>query len=168
VGVESLRRLGYPSDWIAALSPKIAERFVGVGNPLRLREPRAGERVLDVGCGCGVDTFVAARLVGCSGRSVGLDVSPEMLERAREVVAREGDGCIPEFVEGSAERLPFKDASFDLVISNGALNLVIDKDRAFGEIARVLTRSGELAIADLIVKGEIPEDTLASMDAWST
>ncbi len=166
VGVESLARLGYEPEWIAAVPQQVAERFVGVGNPLRLRPPRRGERILDIGCGCGVDAFVAATLVGPTGRSVGLDATPEMLECPRRLAAQQGDA--PEFVEGFAEDLPFEDASFDVVISNGALNLATDKDRAFGEIARVLAPGGELVVADLIVRQTIPDELLASMDAWST
>lgn len=167
VGLESLARLGYAPAWISSVPPQLAARFVGVGNPFTVRLPRPGERVLDVGCGCGVDTLIAASLVGPSGRSVGLDATPEMLEWPRSVVSGR-DEFAPEFVEGSVENLPFEDGSFDVVISNGALNLATDKDRAFGEIARVLGPGGEMVVADLIVRETIPEELLASMDAWST
>ena len=167
VGLESLARLGYAPEWTSVLPSPVAERFVGVGNPLRLHPARRGERVLDVGCGCGVDTFIAASLVGPEGRSVGMDATPEMLECPR-LVCPFGEGCAVEFVEGVAEHLPFEDASFDLVISNGALNLATDKDRAFSEIARVLAPGGEMVVADLIVRETIPDEILASVDAWST
>jgi arsenite methyltransferase len=166
VGLESLERLGYPSEWQSALPASVAERFVGVGNPLRYRPPRSGERVLDLGCGCGVDTLVAAQLVRHEGRAVGVDASPEMLAHARDG-AMAGDSTA-RFVQGLIEQLPFVDGLFDLVISNGALNLATDKDRTFGEIARVLAPGGEMVVADLIVKGTIPEELLASVDAWST
>ncbi len=168
VGLESLDRLGYAPDWISEVPPRVAERFVGVGNPFSVRRPRRGERVLDVGCGCGLDTLVAARLVGETGRSVGLDATPDMLEYPRKAAVKPGNGCAPEFVEGSVENLPFEDGSFDLVISNGALNLATDKDLAFTEIARVLRPGGEMAVADLIVGEKMPAHILASIDAWST
>jgi len=95
-----------------------------------------------------------------------LDATPEMLEWPRNAGAGV-DGCAPEFIEGSVENIPFEDQSFDVVISNGALNLATDKDRAFLEIARVLVAGGEMVVADLIVRETIPEEVLASMDAWS-
>lgn len=165
VGPESLGRLGYAREWIAALPPDIAARFVGVGNPFAIRRPRPGERVLDVGCGCGADTFIAASLVGATGRAVGLDSTPEMLAWPSRFVAPDRAA---EFVESSAEEIPFGDGNFDLVISNGALNLATDKERAFDELARVLRPQGEMVIADLVVRESIPEEMLASMDAWST
>ena len=166
VGVESLSRLGYDTRWTASLPAHVVERFVGVGNPLRVRPPRRAERVLDVGCGCGVDTLVAAQLVGPAGRAVGLDATPEMLAHPRDAPAL--NGCAPAFIQGVVEQLPFADGSFDLVISNGALNLATDKDRSFSEIARVLVSGGEMVVADLIVRNTVPEHLLASMDAWST
>lgn len=167
VGPESLERLGYAREWISAVPPELAARFVGVGNPFAVRRPRAGERVLDVGCGCGTDTIIAAGFVGPRGRAVGVDSTPEMLSLPRRIVVLHA-GCAPEFVEGSVENLPFEEGAFDLVISNGALNLATDKRRAFSELARVLGSGGEMVVADLIVKESIPEELLASMDAWST
>lgn len=167
IGLESLARLAYEPAWISSVPPQLAGRFVGVGNPFSVRVPRPGERVLDVGCGCGVDTVIAGCLVGPSGRSVGVDPSPEMLGWPRGAGAG-ADGCVPAFVVGSVEDLPFQDGTFDLVISNGALNLATDKERAFGEIARVLAPGGELAAADLVIRETIPQELLSSMDAWSS
>jgi arsenite methyltransferase len=167
VGLDSLVRLGYSPEWVSAVPPQLAARFVGVGNPFSARLPRPGERILDIGCGCGVDTLIAASLVGRTGRSVGLDPTHEMLDWPRSLGGGR-DSCAPEFVEGSVENLPFDDSSFDVVISNGALNLATDKDRAFGAIARVLRPGGQMVVADLIVRETIPEELLASMDAWST
>jgi arsenite methyltransferase len=166
VGPESLARLGYPSEWLESVPSAIRRRFVGVGNPFRIRAVHAGERVLDVGCGCGLDAFVAATLVGPSGQVVGIDLTPEMLEWPREAQGevRTENVC---FMEAAVEALPFDDASFDLAISNGVLNLVPDKDAAFREIARVLRNGGDFVAADIVVMQTIPEEVLKSADAWS-
>jgi ubiquinone/menaquinone biosynthesis C-methylase UbiE len=123
--------------------------------------------VLDVGCGCGFDTFVAAALVGPEGQAVGLDLTPEMLEIAQTTLAQTKINNL-QFKEGHAEALPFDDASFDLVISNGVLNLVPNKEVAFKEIVRVLRPGGDFMAADLVVVENIPDHLLESMDAWST
>lgn len=166
VGRESARDLGYESGWLETLPPQIVDRFVGVGNPFSVRRPEAGDRVLDVGCGSGFDTFVASLLVGPTGRAVGLDLTREML-----LWPRKGLGQWPstniEFLQGSVQELPFRDESFDLIISNGVLNLVPDKDLGYSEIFRVLKPGGRFAAADLLLVETIPEEKLADMDAWS-
>jgi arsenite methyltransferase len=166
-GYDSLERLGYPREWISAVPKDVVERFVGVGNPFSVRPVRKGERVLDVGCGCGLDSFVSALQTGPEGLVYGIDLTPEMLEWAWKSKTKTAMDHLL-FREASAEELPFEDASFDLVISNGVLNLVPNKDFAFREIARVLRPEGTFAAADLVVVESIPEETLASMDAWST
>lgn len=166
IGRESALGLGYRPEWLAAIPSEIVERFVGVGNPFTIRQPSPGDHVLDIGCGCGLDTFVAALQVGACGRSMGLDLTAEMLEWPRKACGEFSLHNV-QFQEGSAEKLPFEDALFDLVISNGALNLVPDKDAAFGEICRVLRPGGAFAAADLLVVESIPETVLASEDAWS-
>lgn len=167
VGQESLACLGYAPEWLSLVPTEIMDRFVGAGNPFSIRPVRNGERVLDVGCGCGLDTFVAAGLVGISGYVVGIDLTPEMLAWPRK--AQENNPIEQlRFIEGSAEDLPCEDEFFDLVISNGVLNLVPDKDAAFREIVRVLKPNGDFVTADLIVMESIPKEVLASMDAWST
>jgi len=167
VGQESLNRLGYAREWLSLAPTGVIDRFVGVGNPFSIRPPRKAERVLDVGCGSGLDAFVAARLVGGEGFVVGMDLVPEMLAWLRKA---QKDSPIEQLgaVRGLAEALPFEDASFDLVISNGVLNLVPDKDAAFREIVRVLKPECEFVAADLIVMESIPEEVLAGMDAWSS
>lgn len=167
VGRESTRRLGYEPEWLSAVPDDIVDRFVGIGNPFSIRKPTVGERALDVGCGCGLDAFVAAHFVGSQGHSVGLDSSVEMLSWPRRALI---DSPLTnlEFHESSVENLPYDDADYDMVISNGVLNLVPDKDAAFGEIARVLRAGGLLVAADLIARDSIPEEVLASKDAWST
>ena len=167
VGRKSALALGYDSRGLVAIPAEVVDHFVGVGNPFRLRAPRPGERVLDIGCGCGLDTFVAAVLAGPAGRAVGVDLTPAMLERPRRALS-DWSHTAPEFVEGDAEDLPFADDSFDLVISNGVLNLVPDKDAAFAEIHRVLRPRGVFAAADLLVVASIPDEVPADMDAWST
>jgi SAM-dependent methyltransferase len=167
VGRESAEGLGYEREWLDAVPAEVVDRFVGVGNPFGLRQFEGRERVLDVGCGAGLDTLVAAMLVGRDGRSVGVDIVPEMLEWPRKALAT-WELANVEFREGAAEDLPFEDESFDVVMSNGVLNLVPDKDAAFREIARVLRLDGTFATADLLVIETVPEEVLADMDAWST
>jgi arsenite methyltransferase len=167
VGRESLARLGYAPEWLDRVPPEVAKRFVGVGNPFSVRLAHKGERVLDVGCGCGLDTFVAASLVGPEGYAVGIDLTREMLDPPRAALTRSTLKHL-EFREGSVEALPFEDASFDVVISNGVLNLVPDKDAAYREIARVLRPGGDFVAADLVILETIPEHVLSSKDAWST
>ena len=167
VGVEGALKLGYDSSWIESVPEAVVRHFVGVGNPFSIRIPRQGDRVLDTGCGCGFDSLIAALLAGTSGRTVGIDVSTEMLQVARAASEGFKNGNV-EFREGSIEQLPFEDDCFDLVLSNGVLNLVPDKQRAFNEIARVLRKGGAFAAADLLVMETIPPEVLASADAWST
>lgn len=167
VGRESLERLGYDKELLARVPPEVVARFVGVGNPFSIRPVQTGERILDIGCGCGLDSFIAAMLAGPEGRVVGLDITREMLAWARSAQAAAGVANL-SFYEGSAEALPFEDESFDVVLSNGVLNLVPDKDIALREIARVLNPGGNMVAADLVVVETIPEQTLCSMDAWST
>jgi len=166
-GAAGARQLAYREQQLARIPAAVLERFVGVGNPLGVRPALPGERVLDVGCGAGLDSFLAAEQVGAGGRVVGLDLTPEMIAIAHEALARAKLAQL-RFEVGSAEALPFEDASFDLMISNGALNLVVDKQRCFGELLRVLRPGGALSIADLLVIESIPDEVLADMDAWST
>ena len=167
VGKESALKLGYNPSWFEFVSPEVASRFVGAGNPFRIRQPQPGDRVLDAGCGCGFDTFIAALMAGPSGKAVGIDLTTEMLEVARSAAKLFNQGNV-EFKEGSLEKLPFDDGSFDLAISNGVLNLVPDKQSAFAELARVLRPEGVLVSADLLVMDTIPPEVLAGTDAWST
>lgn len=167
VGRESALRLGYDPAFLETVPPEVVGRFVGVGHPLSLRPPMPGERILDVGCGAGLDAFVASGLVGDGGRVTGIDLCPGMLDIARAAARAAGRANIG-FEEGTVEALPFEDGSFDLVISNGALNLVPDKIRAYREIHRVLRKGGDLAAADILVVETVPESVLADPDAWST
>jgi SAM-dependent methyltransferase len=167
IGEEGARGLGYDPSWFRLAPPDVIRRFVGVGNPFRIRAPKPGDRVLDAGCGCGFDTFIAASLAGPSGKAVGIDLTAEMLAFPRAAAGSFENGNV-EFYEGSLERLPFAEGSFDLVISNGVLNLVPDKLSAFAELARVLRRGGTLVCADLLVVETVPKEVLSNTDAWST
>lgn len=167
VGRESALKLGYDPKWLEAVPGEVVERFVGAGNPFSLRMPKPGERVLDAGCGCGLDAFVCSALVGPAGRVSAVDLTAEMLALPRKLASRLEQQNI-EFREASVEALPYNEGAFDLVISNGVLNLIPDKKAAFSELARVLRRGGVFAAADLLVMEEIPPEVLASKDAWST
>jgi arsenite methyltransferase len=167
VGKESAMKLGYDPEWMESMPSEVADRFVGVGNPFSICLPHRGARVLDIGCGCGMDAFTAAFLVGPEGHATGLDLTEEMLAQGR-LAAISSDLTNLEFRQGTAESLPFDPGVFDIVISNGVLNLVPDKAAAFSEIARVLCQGGVFAAADLLLIESIPPEVLASKNAWST
>ena len=167
IGKESALNLGYNAKWLEAIPADIVESFVGVGNPFSIRAPKPGEHVLDAGCGCGLDVFVSSLLVGPSGSVSGVDLTVEMLALPRSILSKL-EKTNMEFIEATIEALPYKDGAFDIVISNGTLNLIPDKAAAFSEIARVLRPAGILAAADLLVTETIPPDVLAGKDAWST
>ena len=167
VGAEGALKLGYDPAWLALVPATVISRFVGVGNPFSIRMPKPGDRILDAGCGCGFDTFIASSMAGASGKATGIDITADMLEIAQSAAEGFQSGNI-EFREGTVEQLPFDDGYFDLVLSNGVLNLIPDKPKAFKEIARVLRPEGALVAADLLVMEAIPAEVLASTDAWST
>ena len=157
--------LGYPPQ-LANVPEASVESFAGVANPFSLGPLGPGERVLDLGCGAGTDTLVAAQMVGPEGRVTGLDMTPEMLAKARASVAELGVTNV-EFVEGEAESLPFADESFDVVISNGVIDLIPDKDAVFGELHRVLAPCGRLQIADVTVQRPVGEEGKRNIDLWT-
>ncbi len=162
-GLEALR---YDPKLIRALPEPVAAAYCGVGNPFTLGPIHSGEAVLDIGCGAGVDTIMAALMAGPSGSGTGIDLVPEMLERAQEN-ARLAGALNVEFMEGSAEELPFSDNTFDVVISNGVFNLVVDKVKALGEVYRVLKPGGRFMLADQVLAGELPKDTQARIENWA-
>jgi SAM-dependent methyltransferase len=158
--------LGYEERWLAGVPPDALDSFAGTGNPFLAGELAAGERVVDVGCGAGLDTLIAARQVGPTGRVVGIDMTPAMLARARAAAAQAGLAQV-ELREGFAEELPVPAGWADAVISNGVLNLAPDKDAALAELARVLRPGGRLQIGDLLVEKPIPASARLEIDLWT-
>jgi arsenite methyltransferase len=165
-GLRAAANAGYLDGWLEGLPKSSIASFAGVANPFHWGLPRSGERVVDVGSGTGMDAMVAANAVGVDGRVIGVDMTPEMLERAREA-ADEADLLNVEFREGFAEQLPVEDGWADVVISNGVINLVPDKLGAYREIARVLKRGGRVQIADICVERPVPESALRDIDLWT-
>jgi arsenite methyltransferase len=159
-------RLGYDTGIVESLSDRAVESFAGVGNPFSLRQLQPGERVVDVGSGAGFDSFVAARHVGTSGRVVGIDMTPEMLDKSRRTASELGLDHV-EFREGLAEQLPVDDAWADAVLSNGVINLCADKKAVFVEILRVLKPGGWLQFADIANGRPVPPEALRDIDLWT-
>ncbi len=154
-GQESALRLGYDPALVTSIPAKVRSRFVGVGNPFALGHIGSGEAMLDLGCGAGFDALVAAQFVGPEGRVVGVDLSSEMLAVA-EAGRADAEFAHVEFFAADVEALPFSSASFDVVVSNGVLNLVSDKPAALREIFRVLRPGGRLQACDMGLVGEGP------------
>lgn len=166
-GGESVARRIYSAEELSELPPGAVEWALGVGNPVRYAFLEAGETVLDIGSGGGVDTILAAGLVGPGGRAIGLDIIEDMLERGRRHTAEAGVDGWTEFVLGAMEDIPLPDGSVDVVISNGVLNLSARKSRALAEIFRVLGPGGRLSMADLTIEGELPPEVANDQSAWA-
>jgi SAM-dependent methyltransferase len=158
--------LGYPEPELAHVPDATVESFAGVANHWLLGRVEHGAVVLDLGCGAGTDLLIAAQMTGPAGRVIGVDMTPAMLERARES-AREMALANVELHESLIESLPFDDASVDVVISNGVIDLVPDKDAVFDEIDRVLRPGGRLQIADVVIHTEVSEDARKRIDLWT-
>ena len=165
-GRAGLEALDYAPDMVRDLPEAVAASYCGVGNPFFLGPIHEGEAILDIGCGAGVDSIIAARLVGPSGAVTGIDLVPEMLARASENARLAGVDNIT-FQESSAEQLLFPDNSFDMVISNGVFNLVVDKVKALSEVFRVLKPGGRFLLADQVLAGELPKETKARVENWA-
>jgi SAM-dependent methyltransferase len=157
----------YSDAELSALPPSAVDWALGVGNPVRHADLQSGETVLDVGCGAGIDTILAARAVGPTGRAIGLDLLEEMCERARGHAQDAGVAAWTEFVRGEMEDIPLPDASVDVVISNGVINLSPRKSRVLAEIRRVLRPGGRLSVADLTVNDELPTELQTNDAAWA-
>ncbi len=157
--------LGYPSE-LARVPERTVESFAGVANPHVLGRIEPGQVVLDLGCGAGTDLLIAAQMVGPEGRAIGIDMTPTMLDRARESATEMGLENV-ELHQGLIESLPVPDESVDVVISNGVIDLVPDKDAVFAEIDRVLRPGGRLQVADVVIHTEVSEDARKRIDLWT-
>jgi len=158
--------VGYEEGWLEGIPESSIESFAGTGNPFSLGVIAPGERVVDVGSGGGIDSLIAARMVGPEGCVVGVDMTPAMLERARRAAAESGIENV-EFRKGLMEALPVEDGWADVVISNGVLNLTPDKGRALGEMHRVLRTGGRVQIGDILVEREVSEASKRNIDLWT-
>lgn len=157
--------LGYPEE-LAQVPDFVVESFAGVANPWSLGRVEAGEDVLDLGSGAGTDSLVAALMVGSEGSVTGIDMTPEMVENAREGAAALGLRNAT-FVEGEIEELPFEEASFDAVISNGVIDLLPDKEVVFASIFRVLRPGGRIQFADVTIQQPVSEEGKRKIDLWT-
>lgn len=165
-GREGAARLGYDRKLLDETAAALLQSFCGVGNPFALGPIRQGEAVLDIGCGAGFDTLVASRLVGTGGTVCGIDITPEMVRRAQENIRAAGADNVTVQL-AAVEDMPFGGNRFDVVISNGVLNLSPCKDKAFAEICRVLKPGGRFQFADVVVQEDLPAGAACSADAWS-
>jgi SAM-dependent methyltransferase len=156
----------YSRDELSLIPTGASEAALGVGNPVRRAGLIAGETVIDLGCGAGIDALLAARLVSPGGRAIGLDTLPEMLAQG-EANAREGGITNVAWLRGELEAIPLPDASVDVAISNGVLNLSPRKGRAMAEIFRVLRPGGRISLADIVLDEELPPEVMTDPDAWA-
>jgi arsenite methyltransferase len=158
--------LGYLDEWLVWLPSSAIESMAGTGNPFSLGELKPGEHVVDCGSGAGIDSLIAAHMVGPTGRVIGVDMTPEMLSKARRNAAESGMTNV-EFREGYLESLPIADHWADVVISNGVLNLVPDKDASLREMYRVLKPGGRVQIADIALQKPVPEGSKGDVTLWT-
>jgi SAM-dependent methyltransferase len=158
--------LEYKDEWLEGIPEKSIESFAGTGNPFSLGKLMPGERVVDVGCGAGIDSLIAARMVAPGGRVIGVDMTRAMLDKG---IAAAGDAGIEnvEFKMGYGEELPADDGWADVVISNGVLNLMPNKIGALQQMRRVLKPNGRLQIADIIVQKPVSEGAKKKIDLWT-
>jgi arsenite methyltransferase len=167
MGRELATRLGYPVELLDSIPDRAVESFAGVGYFFDLAGLRAGEKVIDLGSGSGMDAFIGARLVGPAGRVIGVDFTVEQLTKSRRLAAQANLEHV-EFREGRIEHLPADDDSVDCAISNGVINLSPDKPRVFAEAARVLRPSGRLAIADIVTEQQLSDAIVGNADLWAS
>jgi arsenite methyltransferase len=160
------QELGYPEPELSRVLDASVESFAGVANHWLLGRIEPGQVVLDLGCGAGTDLLIAAQMTGPTGRAIGIDMTTAMLERTRTSAAEMGLGNV-EVYESLIESLPLPDASVDVVISNGVIDLVPDKEAVFDEIDRVLRPGGRLQFADVVIHHEVSEDARKRIDLWT-
>ncbi|MCL4242543.1 MAG: methyltransferase domain-containing protein [Dehalococcoidia bacterium] len=158
--------LGYPGEVVAALPPGTVDSFAGTGNPFLFGDLHPGEVVVDIGCGAGFDTLIAASHVGPGGRVLAVDMTPEMRAKAAEGAHRLGHAHV-EVLDGYAENLPVADGAADVVISNGVINLCPDKQAVFREMYRVLKPGGRIQVGDILVHKEVPQEAKDDIELWS-
>lgn len=164
-GEAGARKLGYDSVNFDELPEELLSSFCGVGNPFSLGSINEGEVVLDIGCGAGFDLFVASTKVGKLGKVCGIDITPQMVEKAKANL--EKTNCEYEVKVASSEQIPYPNDTFDVITSNGVLNLSPLKEETFKEIYRVLKPGGRFQFADIILKADLPEKVATSLDSWS-
>lgn len=160
------RRLGYDPALVDSMPDAAVESFAGVANPFSLRALEPGEKVVDAGSGGGFDCFVAAKQVGPQGKVVGIDMLPEMLEKSRKTTTVMGLTQV-EFREGLLEKIPVQDGWADVVISNGVINLCVDKRQVFSELWRILRPGGRLQFGDIANGKPVPAGALRDIDLWT-
>lgn len=158
--------LGYDADELARLPPECTASFAGIGNPLAIGAIHGGEIVVDIGCGAGMDLLLAGKRVGREGRAIGIDMTEAMVERARNSIVRTGMKHV-EVRKGDATALPVAGNSVDVVISNGVLNLVPEKELAYSEIVRILRPGGRLHLADIALDRELSDEVRHNIDLWT-
>ena len=159
-------RLGYPASPLDQLPDDVCEAFAGVGNPFYWGGPKPGERVVDLGSGAGMDSFLAALWTGSKGSVIGVDMTPEMIDRSQTMSAKHGFENV-EFRQGLIEELPVEDGWADVVISNGVINLCPDKIGVYREIFRILRPGGRMTVADICLERPVPEEALRDIDLWT-
>jgi len=165
IGKKGLEKLHYDKTLINALPDTVSASYCGVGNPFSLGKINSGDKVLDLGCGAGVDSIIAAMMVGPSGGVVGLDIVPEMLNKAKSNL-RLTQLANVTFKRASGENLPLSDDTFDIVISNGVINLIPDKESVLNELVRALKPGGRLMMADQVASGNVQKDLKARLASW--
>ena len=166
VGRPLAHLLGYAEEWLDGIPEPTIASFAGTGNPFSAGRLEPGERVVDVGCGGGIDSLIAAKMVGRRGRVIGVDMTPAMLAKARASAAAAHMKNV-EFRDGFGEALPVEDEWADVVISNGVLNLMPDKAAALQEMGRVLKPGGRLQIGDILVQKPVPQSAKEDIALWT-
>jgi arsenite methyltransferase len=158
--------LRYSPDELATIPAECTASFAGVGNPHRIGPIMPGETILDVGCGSGMDLLLAARRTGVTGRAIGIDMTPSMIERAKCAALKTGLWQNVEIRRGTAEELSVQSRTIDVVLSNGIVNLSPDKRKVFSEIYRVLRPGGRLYLADVVVQRELSLSARSDINLW--